>query len=103
MEANAATTYVVAAHFNASLALGNSVGVATPVFFNQASALLLASNSTGRVITLKIVVRAKRTIPTSNKEGNTLIIRMPAIKTHCTIIELYCTTGTSLLRIISQG
>lgn len=69
MEANADTTYVNAAHFNASLAPSPSCGVVIFVVFNYVNALFVASNSTGNVTTENNVVVASKIIAINNMVG----------------------------------
>ena len=78
----AAIRYVIAAHFNASCAFGNSVGAVTLERCNQAKALFDASNSTGKVMIEKMVVKANRMIPARRICGKALIRTMPAMIIH---------------------
>lgn len=69
MEANADTTYVNAAHFNATLAPSSSCGFALFVVFNYFNVLFVASNSTGNVTTENNVVVANKIIAINNMVG----------------------------------
>ena len=53
-----------------------------PLAESHEMALLLALISTGRVIKLKRVVRAKRPMPIQRSPGNTLMNMTPARSTH---------------------
>ena len=64
-------------HFRASLAMPISCLSTMPVPPIQASALLLASNSTGRVTNAKSVVRANKPIPSMSGSGVVFIINIP--------------------------
>src|SRR3990172_6956688 len=98
MEASAAATYVLAAHFNASFDISCSRAVTIPLRSIHASARLLASYSTGKVIIENKVVREKMPMPTNSKLGNALIINTPSNKIHITKRELTLTTGTKAER-----
>ena len=69
MDANAATTYVSAAHFNASFAFAFSSRVVILADCNQLNALADASNSTGNVIMENKVVTANKIIPIKSMVG----------------------------------
>src|SRR5690606_7412738 len=96
-EPSAATTYVLAAHFNASFAPACSCGVTILLLSNQTSALLLASNSTGSVIKAKAVVTAKSKIPTPK-------IQVPKVEPVAKrIIPAIITKLESLLETLTAG
>ena len=69
MEANAETTYVNAAHFNASIAPSCSCGVVIFAVFNYVNALFVASNSTGNVPKENNVVFANKIMAINNMVG----------------------------------
>ena len=69
IEANADTTYINTAHFNASLAPSPTCGVVIFVVFNYVNALFVASNSTGNVPTENNVVFANKIMAINNMVG----------------------------------
>src|SRR5690606_34976743 len=103
---SAATTYVLAAHFNASFAPACSCGVTIFLVSNQTNARLLASNSTGRVMNAKAVVIAKSTIPTPKiqvPKAEPVAKRIsPAIITKLESLLETLTAGTMVERNFNQ-
>ena len=65
-----------------------------PALSSHDTALVLALISTGSVIMLNSVVNANRPIPIHMRFGNILMRTIPAISTHCTILDAKLTTGT---------
>ncbi|MOA34788.1 hypothetical protein D3C78_1561920 [compost metagenome] len=74
------------------------------LFLSHIKALLLASNSTGRVIILNIVIRVRPITPIPKTIGLKVkaINKTPIIKTHCKRLEVMLTTGTILERNRNQ-
>ena len=73
----------------------------TPAVLSQAKALWLALISTGNVIKLNMVVRAKRPIPIQIRVGNVCMKIIPARIIHVTHDEAKLTTGTRAERIFN--
>ena len=98
MDESAATTYVIAAHHKASLAIVCSCVLTVREFSNHTNPRRLASNSTGKVIRLKTVVAENKTIPANNNVGKILIVNIPANKTQGMYCDEKLTTGTNAER-----